>query len=87
MLTTLSPWLASGSEGFTTWGVGIRYEPSGSLKFKISSATGLMFEPSSLIDTPPNAPFIPANNAPSASAERLLVIGGMTTLAEHAIRA
>src|SRR5215469_9431600 len=83
----LSPWLASGSEGLITWGVGIRYEPSGSFILRSCRATGLILEPLAATETPPNAPLIPANIAPSACAERSLVSGGNTTSAEHAIRA
>ena len=70
------PWLAIGLEGSMVSGVGIRKLPSGSLKFRRARATGLMFEPSGRIATPPRAPFMPPNNRPRAAGDLSLVRGG-----------
>ena len=61
--------------------------PSGNLKFNRVKATGLMFDPSTLIPMPPSFPLIPPNMRPRAAGDLSSVSGGEFKLAAHATRA
>ena len=56
------------------------------LKFSSARAVGLMFDPSGLIATPPDAPLMPPKSWPSSACDRSFVNGGELKLEVQAIR-